>query len=144
MGDPADDILSSFGLTDEETKSYDVVVDRFEKYFVKKRNIIFERARFNQHKQEDGESVDNFVTALYCLSEHCQYGELHDEMIRNHIVIGLCDSGLSEKLQLEAVQHETQHVESITNGVTSKLCVKLNQCKQLEQKSLMRRMYLWE
>ena len=102
MGDPADDILSSFGLSDEDKKKFEVVVERFERHFVKKRNVIFERAKFNQRKQEDGESVDDFVTALYCLSENCQYGDLRDEMIRDRIVVGLRDSSLSEKLQLEA------------------------------------------
>jgi len=44
MGDPADNILSSFGLTDNEKKNFDTVVDKSEHHFVKKRNIIFERA----------------------------------------------------------------------------------------------------
>ena len=102
MGDAADDILASLGLTEEEKKTYDTVVAKFQGHFVKKRNVIFERAKFNQCKQEEGESVDNFVTALYCLSEHCQYGGLRDEMTRDRIVVGLRDSSLSEKLQLEA------------------------------------------
>jgi len=102
MGDPADDILSSFGLTDNEKKNFNTVVDKFKCHFVNKRNIIFERAKFNQHKQEDNDLVDDFITSLHCLSEHCQYGELRSEMIRDRIVVGLCDSALSEKLQLEA------------------------------------------
>ena len=32
MGDPADDILSSFGLTDDEKKNFDTVVDKFERH----------------------------------------------------------------------------------------------------------------
>ena len=102
MGDVADDILASFRLSDEEKKKYDTVVGRFERHFVKKRNVIFERARFNQRRQEEGESVDEFVTTLYCLSEHCEYAGLRDEMIRDRIVVGVRDSILSEKLQLEA------------------------------------------
>ena len=102
MDDVADNILSSFGLNDDKKKDYDTVVERFERHFVKKRNVIFECAKFNQRKQEEGESVDDFVTALYCLSEHCQYGELRNEMIRDRIVVGLHDSSLSEKLQLKA------------------------------------------
>ena len=49
--------------------------------------------------QEEGETIDSFVTALYCLAEHCQYGTLHDEMIRDRIVVGLKNMKLSEKLQ---------------------------------------------
>ena len=49
---------------------------------------------------EEGESVDSFITALYALAEHCAYGALHNEMIHDHIVVGICSSSLSEKLQL--------------------------------------------
>jgi len=47
MGDAADDILRSFGLSQEDSKKYKAVVDKFETHFVKKRNVIYERARFN-------------------------------------------------------------------------------------------------
>ena len=101
MGDISDDILSLFGLSEGDKDKYDVVVEKFEAHFVKKRNVIFERAKFNQRRQEEGEPVDDFVTSLYCLLEQCKYGGLHDEMIWDRIVVGLLDSTLSEKLQLE-------------------------------------------
>ena len=46
--------------------------------------------------------MDVFITDLYALAEHCGYGTLHDEMIRDRIVVGLRDAALSEKLQLDA------------------------------------------
>ena len=73
----------------------------FDGHFVKRRNVIYERARFNQRVQEPGESVDAFITALYGLAEHCGYAGLHDEMIRDRIVVGLRDAKLSENLQLD-------------------------------------------
>ena len=75
MGDQADDILSSFDLTVEQKKVFDTVKNKFEGYFVKKRNTIFERAKFNRRRQNSGEPVDSFITALYCLVEHCKYME---------------------------------------------------------------------
>ena len=53
-------------------------------------------------KQEEGESVDMFMTALYALAEHCSYSKLHDEMIRDRLVVGLRSVKMSEKLQLDA------------------------------------------
>ena len=50
--------------------------------------IIYERVKFNQCKQEEDETVDAFVMALYELAEHCSYGNLHDEMIRDRLVVG--------------------------------------------------------
>ena len=100
MGDAADNILSSFGLTDNDKKKYETVVAKFESPSIKKQNVIFERAKFNQRKQEEGESADASITDLYCLSGHCKYGGLREEMIRDRIVVGLRDSTLAEKLQL--------------------------------------------
>ena len=102
MGDRADDILRSFKLPEEDTKKYKVVKDKFEGHFVKRRKVIFERAKFNSRKQELSEPVDVFITALYTLAENCNYGTLHDEMVRDRIVVGIRDSSLSEKLQLDA------------------------------------------
>ena len=94
MGDEADDILRSFKLSVEDAKKCDTVKAKFDRHFIKRRNVIYERARFNQRRQEPGESVDTFITALYSLAEHCGYSELHDEMIRDRIVVGLRDAKL--------------------------------------------------
>ena len=40
MGDEADDILSSLGLSDEDKGKYDVVKDKFQAYFIKNINVI--------------------------------------------------------------------------------------------------------
>ena len=86
MGDEVDDILRSFGLSAYHAKKYDVVKGKFDSHFIKRRNVIYERVRFNQRRQEAVESVDCFVTGL---AEHCEYAALHDEMIRDRIVVGL-------------------------------------------------------
>ena len=52
---------------------------------------------FNKCKQEEGETVDTFITSL---SEHCEYGALREKKIRNRIVVGIRDAALSLKLQL--------------------------------------------
>ena len=53
-------------------------------------------------RQEEGEPVDAFVTDLYSLAEHCDFNDLHDQLIRDRIVVGIRDSKLSEKLQLDS------------------------------------------
>jgi len=100
MGDEADDILRSLALSAEDRKKYDVVKEKFDGHFVQRRNVIFERAKFE--RQEEGESVDTFITSLYELAEHCGYGDLHNEMIRDRIVVGIRNSALAEKLQLDS------------------------------------------
>ena len=102
MGREADDIFKSFNLTNDQQKQYDGVKKKFQDHFVIRRNVIFERAKFNMRKQEEGESVDTFITALYTLAEHCKFGTLKNELIRDRIVVGLRDARIAEKLQLDA------------------------------------------
>ena len=91
MGPSADDVLTTF----------DVVKLKFDQYFNVRRNVIYERAKFNQRRQEVEESAEEFITSLYCLAENCAYGALKEEMIRDRIVVGVRDTKLSEKMQLE-------------------------------------------
>ena len=101
MGDQAGGILNSFKLSASALKRYGVVKTKFDNHFVVRRNVIFERAKFNRRSQEEGETVDNFITALHALAEYCEFGTLHDELIRDRIVVGLRDAKLSGKLQLD-------------------------------------------
>ena len=104
MGEAADDIMVSSGLTADDAKQYELVKNRLESHFIVKRVIIFERAKFNLRSQEEGESAETFITDLHCLEEHrqCEFGVLKDELIRDRIVVGLKDKKLSEKLQLDS------------------------------------------
>ena len=45
--------------------------------------MLFVRAKFNSRIQKEGESADSFITSLYGLAEHCGFGTLHDELIRD-------------------------------------------------------------
>ena len=101
MGEQADDIFISFEFTAEGEKNYEEVKEKFENYFLVKRNIIFEREKFNSRSQRAGESVDSFITDLYGLARYCNFGALKEELIRDRIVVGLQNRELSEKLQLD-------------------------------------------
>ena len=46
-----------------------------------------------------GGTVHHGVT--YGLIETCEYGGLRDEMLRDRIVVGIRDTGLSERRQLD-------------------------------------------
>ena len=54
-----------------------------------------------QRKQEPQESMDSFITSLHCLAEHCSYGGLYNEMIRDWIVVGQRDASIAQKLQMD-------------------------------------------
>lgn len=77
-----------------------MVIGKFTEYFSPKKNIIFECYKFNCRKQQVGESVDSFVTALYSLAETCEYDTLKEELIRDRIDISVRDACTSKRLQL--------------------------------------------
>ena len=83
LGDKVEDILTSFNLKEDELKEYTTVKGKFENYFVKRRNTIYERARYNSRSQGENESVEEFIADLYHLIENCGYGTLHDELVRD-------------------------------------------------------------
>lgn len=70
MGEEADDIVQSLGIPVADLKKYDVVKKRLEDFFIIKRNVIFERAKFNLRSQQENEAVDVFITDLFNLAEH--------------------------------------------------------------------------
>lgn len=102
MGAKAEDIFKSLTLSSTEAGEYDKVKEAFDSHVIVRRNVIFERAKFNRRSQEPGETADTFINALYCLVEHCDYGTLKEEMIRDRLVVGLSDKRLPETLQLDS------------------------------------------
>ena len=101
MGDEAEDILISTNISSDDKKSYESVLGKFNDYFKVRKNVIFERARFNRRNQLKGEPAEQYITELYRLVETCEYGNLTPEMIRDRLVIGIQDSRLSERLQMD-------------------------------------------
>ena len=117
MGPEAESAFRTLQFTDDTEKDkYDIVLKKFDEYFKPKKNVIHERAQFNLRSQRPGESVDAFIRALYDIAETCDFGNNKDELIRDRIVTGLLDKGLSRELQLKsdltlsvAVQLAKQH-----------------------------------
>ena len=80
MGEEAEDTLESTNPTADERNTYWGVIGKFVAFFQVRRNVIFERARFNRCQNED-ESVEQFITSLYSHAERCDYGALREAMI---------------------------------------------------------------
>ena len=101
VGEEAEAVLTSTNATEEDREVYDTVVAKFDNAFKVRRNVIFERARFNRRSQLEGEPAEQFIMELYTLAEHCNYGDMTDEMIRDRLVVGIQDAALSQLLQLD-------------------------------------------
>ena len=87
--------------TGEERKKYQEVLGKFDGFFKVRKNVIFERARFNRRNQLADALAEQYITALYSLAEHCEYEGWKDQMICDRLVVGLKDSALSKRLQMD-------------------------------------------
>lgn len=101
LGGDAEDMLSSTNITKDERKQYSKVLEKFDSHFQVRCNLIFERAQFNKRNQLEGESAEQYITALYQFAERCEYGNFKSEMIKDRLVVGIRDTALSEKLQMD-------------------------------------------
>jgi hypothetical protein len=103
IGKEAENIFNSFAFENpDDSKDYDKVLEKFNDYFVPRKNVIHERARFHQRCQNPDETVEMFVRSLYDIASSCDFVLNKNEQIRDRLVIGVADRELSEKLQLQA------------------------------------------
>ena len=102
LGEEAEAVLASTNATADDRKEYGSILAKFDSFFQVRKNVIYERARFNRRNQQSGESSEEYIMALYSLAENCEYGAMEEEMIRDRLVVGIRDTALSEKLQMDS------------------------------------------
>ena len=74
LGEEGEDVLLALKIVDKAKMKYDEVVNAFDAYFGVRKNVIFERAKFNSRNQRDGESVEQYVVDLHSLARNCNFG----------------------------------------------------------------------
>ena len=103
MGPDAEDMLQTTGITADECAAYASVIQKFDDHFRVRKNIIYERAKFNTRKQQPGESGEQYILALYTLAANCDYtGERKEQAICDRLVVGIRDVALSKQLQMDS------------------------------------------
>ena len=86
IGEEARDMYSTFtGWEDEGDKAkIKAVLAKCAQYCQPRKNIPFERYRFNRRMQEPGESYDQYCTALRKLAESCDFQTVKpEELLRD-------------------------------------------------------------
>lgn len=66
-------------------------------------NETVERYRFTMRNQSQDETFDKYVTELKILASACNYGALHDSLIRDRLICGINNSNLRESLLRQRV-----------------------------------------
>ena len=82
------------------------------------KHVVFERARFNQRNQLEGELAEQYIMELYRLADNCDYGAMRDEMIWDRLVFGIRDGQLS----MLTARHRINTGLSQKDGSTARGC----------------------
>jgi hypothetical protein len=102
IGEEAVELYETFEWSDPDEKTEIVtVLDKFEAYCKPKASELFETYRFLSRRQEQGEPIDAFATALRMLAAGCAFAD-KDRRIRDQVVLGIRDDRVRERLLREA------------------------------------------
>ena len=92
-GPEALEVYNTFSWTTADDKNkVDKIMEKFDQYCNPRKNLTWERHKFNTRNQQPGETIDQYVTDLKTKAQTCEFAELKDGLIRDRIVCGItCD-----------------------------------------------------
>ena len=70
---------------------FEQIVEKVTAHYNPKPLVIIKRFEFNMRVQKEGESVAEFVAALWKITEHCEFGTFLDDLLCDHLVCGVLD-----------------------------------------------------
>ncbi|KAJ8033383.1 hypothetical protein HOLleu_23606 [Holothuria leucospilota] len=102
IGEQGLDVYNSFKFDNEiDRHNVTALKAKFEAYCAPRKNITYERHKFSSRVQQEGETIDQYVTDLRNLSTTCEFGDLKDSLIGDKIVCGLRSDSLRERMLRE-------------------------------------------
>lgn len=101
MGEQVYAVLDILQKKKTDFNTFDEIVMCFHNFYLRKINVVQERAKFNLRIQNEHESAYEYIASVIHLAKTCNFGELQDELVRDRIVVGIRNKKLSEKLQLD-------------------------------------------
>ena len=125
IGEDAREVYSTFTLDEGEINKIEPVLKKFADYCQPRKNVPFERYRFNQRMQEPGESYEHYRTALRKLAEGCDFDTITpDEILRDRLVVGILDTKVRERLLRETsvTLAKTEHSDTVTQEHSAMCC----------------------
>ena len=98
IGREAHEVFMTLDITKEESRNVVNIIEAFDKYFIGKVNVTFERYNFNCRNQEPGESFDVYLNDLRKLIKSCNFGELANSLLTDRIILGIRSDSTRRKL----------------------------------------------
>ena len=102
IGPDALDIHNGLAFENElDKKNIYKILDLWNSYCLGETNAIYERFKFNNHRQTPDESVDAYDASLRAMAATCIFGNLRHELIRDRIMCGISNIPVQQKLLQE-------------------------------------------
>ena len=108
----SDEVKTSLCLSTEDFMKYNKVLAHFEAYFGPRKNINYSRFKFFTHRQEPGQTFDDYLTEMRKLSSDCHLFKLRKSSLRDMLIIGLNDQSLEERLMRESNLDLTKTIDT--------------------------------
>ena len=104
IGEDGREVFSTFRdwAQDGDDRRILPVLRKFAEYCQPRKNVPFERYKFNKRTQESGESYEQYKTTLRKLSEACEFDTITpNEILRDRLIFGIYDTKVRERLLRE-------------------------------------------
>lgn len=82
-----------------------------------KPSVVVQRFTFHSHFRKPGQTVANFVAELRQFSEHCDFGPVLDDMLRDRLVCGINNDAIQRHLLGEAPPLTFKKALEISQGM---------------------------
>lgn len=102
MGSPVKNLLDICQKKKGDWNFYNKLIEVFDNYYIKNRNLIYENEKFNQRQQLEVEIAQEYIDSVTKeddmlrnfgvkkLAKICKYGSL-EELIRDGLVVGVTE-----------------------------------------------------
>ena len=82
--------------------NFEQLVEKVKAHQSPRPSVIAQRFKFNSRARQGGESIASFVAELRKLAEHCEFGDMLEDMLRDRLVSGIEDIEIQHRLLSES------------------------------------------
>lgn len=97
------------------TDVYSETVMLLEAEFTQPTNVTLQQLKFHSRKQEEGESLKDFLSALRALAIPANFGNQTQEHVRKQFMVGVASTEIQERMVLDAALPFDVVIQTVLN-----------------------------